>query len=54
MKTERTLAFQLAKKISLDDARDISAAGGWTTTWTANVTHTPAGMDGQVDVTWDF
>ena len=54
MKNERTLAYQMANKLSVNDLEDISAAGGWTSSWTANVTYGPAGADGAVDVTWDF
>ena len=53
MQKERTLPFQLSKKISKEELNDVSAAGQ-TNSWTANGTYTNGQVEGCVDVSIDM
>lgn len=53
MKNERTMSFQLSKKISKQELQDVSAAGQ-TNSYTANGTYQYGAWDGCIDVTIDM
>jgi len=52
MNNERILAHSMAKKLTADDIKDVSAAG--TSTATGHVTFRNCGADGDVDVAVDL
>jgi hypothetical protein len=53
MKNERTLSFQMAQKISMQDMQQVSAAGSVTNTLTGTVSG-GQGWDYTLDATWDM
>jgi hypothetical protein len=52
MNNERILAHNMAKKLSIDEIKDVSAAG--TSVTTAHPTHNPSGTDMDMDVLVDM
>lgn len=53
MKKERTLAFQLSKKMTAEDLANVSAAG-MSQSWTAHASYRGQEWDGDMDASIDF
>ncbi len=53
MKNERTLSYQLSKKLSKASLQEVSAAGQ-TNSWTANGTYQNGAWDGCIDISIDM